>query len=165
MKRDEILSRLRERLVAFVTSRLSAEMADDVSQEVLLLLHQKYPHVESLEELVPLSFQITRLKMLDLRRKGIRRGEHTRIPIEAMPLATSGPDPSEAAAHSERVERLGQALERLGERCRRIFQWKLEGKTFAEIQRLMDVSSINTIYTWDFRCRKELLQLMGGSWE
>ena len=25
--------------------------------------------------------------------------------------------------------------------------------------------SINTIYTWDARCRKELLELMGGSWE
>ena len=25
--------------------------------------------------------------------------------------------------------------------------------------------SINTIYTWDFRCRKQLLERMGRSWE
>jgi RNA polymerase sigma-70 factor (ECF subfamily) len=29
----------------------------------------------------------------------------------------------------------------------------------------MGQSSINTIYTWDLRCRKQLLALMGGSWE
>src|ERR671937_325019 len=109
MKRDEILSRLRERLVAFVTSRFSGEVADDVAQEVLLLLHKKYPSVESLDELLPLSFQITRLKMLDLRRKGIRRGEHSRLPIENLSLAAAGPDPSEEAAQAERLERLGQA--------------------------------------------------------
>jgi RNA polymerase sigma-70 factor (ECF subfamily) len=27
------------------------------------------------------------------------------------------------------------------------------------------VGSINTVYTWDFRCRKNLLELMGGNWE
>jgi RNA polymerase sigma-70 factor (ECF subfamily) len=27
------------------------------------------------------------------------------------------------------------------------------------------VSAINTVYTWDHRCRKNLLELMGGDWE
>jgi RNA polymerase sigma-70 factor (ECF subfamily) len=42
---------------------------------------------------------------------------------------------------------------------------KLEGKSFVEIQKQMRAGSINTVYTWDFRCRKELLNLLGGSWE
>jgi RNA polymerase sigma-70 factor (ECF subfamily) len=29
----------------------------------------------------------------------------------------------------------------------------------------MGAGSINTVYTWDFRCRQHLLELMGGSWE
>ena len=29
----------------------------------------------------------------------------------------------------------------------------------------MGAQSINTVYTWDFRCRKHLLELMGGDWE
>jgi len=29
----------------------------------------------------------------------------------------------------------------------------------------LDVHSINTIYTWDFRCRKKLLEKLGGSWD
>ena len=56
-------------------------------------------------------------------------------------------------------------MSQLGERCRELFKWKLEGNSFPEIQKLMGQTSINTIYTWDLRCRKQLLDLMGGSWE
>ena len=42
---------------------------------------------------------------------------------------------------------------------------KLQGKTFPEIQAILKVESINTIYTWDSRCRKQLIELMGGKWE
>jgi RNA polymerase sigma-70 factor (ECF subfamily) len=53
----------------------------------------------------------------------------------------------------------------LGERCRELMRLKLQGKNFLEIQKAMGASSINTVYTWDFRCRKHLLELMGGGWE
>jgi len=42
---------------------------------------------------------------------------------------------------------------------------KLQGRTFPEIQKIMGVKSVNTVYTWDSRCRKHLLELMGGDWE
>jgi RNA polymerase sigma-70 factor (ECF subfamily) len=29
----------------------------------------------------------------------------------------------------------------------------------------MGAQSINTVYTWDHRCRQQLLDLMGGGWE
>jgi RNA polymerase sigma-70 factor (ECF subfamily) len=29
----------------------------------------------------------------------------------------------------------------------------------------MGAATINTVYTWDFRCRQELLERLGGSWE
>ncbi len=57
------------------------------------------------------------------------------------------------------------AVSGMGDRCRELFRLKLEGKAFPEIQVLMKANSINTIYTWDARCRKDLLQKMGGSWE
>jgi RNA polymerase sigma-70 factor (ECF subfamily) len=46
-----------------------------------------------------------------------------------------------------------------------LFALRLEGKSYAEIQTILGVGSINTVYTWDFRCRKNLMELMGGSWE
>ena len=62
LTREEILRQLRERILAFATSRGSREGAEDLAQDVLMVLHEKYPHVSELTELVPLSFKILRFK-------------------------------------------------------------------------------------------------------
>jgi RNA polymerase sigma-70 factor (ECF subfamily) len=165
MDRDRILASLRERILAFATLRVSRDLAEDLTQEVLVVLHDKYPHVMEVTELVPLAFQVLRFKMLDAHRKSLRRGEYNQASIEDLPLADPADDPSTQLDQKQRVDQLLAALSQLGERCRELFRWKLEGKSFPEIQRLMGQSSINTIYTWDLRCRKQLLTLMGGSWE
>ena len=165
MDRDTILTSLRERIVAFATLRVSRDHAEDLAQDVLALLHDKYPHVVELTELVPLAFQVLRYKMLDAHRKALRRGEYNQESVENLDVAASGGTPEAQLDQKQRVERLVAALSRLGERCRELFRWKLEGKSFPEIQRLMGQKSVNTIYTWDLRCRKQLLSLMGGSWE
>jgi len=165
MQREEILAKIRERIVAFATSKWSREVAEDLAQEVLLILHEKYGDVTALTELLPLSFQVLRFKMLDFHRKSLRRGEYNQVSIEDLPIADPGSDPSIEMERKQMTERLIVAMNQLGPRCRDLFRWKLQGKTFAEIQSLMGQNSINTIYTWDFRCRKELLELLGGSWE
>ena len=48
------------------------------------------------------------------------------------------------------------AIETLGSRCRELFRLKLLGYSFPEIQDRMGVASLNTVYTWDFRCRAQL---------
>ena len=165
MDRDQILISLRERILAFATLRVSRAQAEDLAQEVLVVLHEKYPNVAGLTELVPLAFQVLRFKMLDAHRKSLRRGEYHQESVEDIPLADPGDDPAAQLDQKQRVDRLLAAMTQLGERCRELFKWKLEGKSFPEIQKLMNQTSINTIYTWDLRCRKQLLALMGGSWE
>ena len=165
MDRDEILASLRERIVAFAASRMSGDVAEDLAQEVLALLHEKYSHVTQLEELLPLSFQIVRFKMVSLRRKTARRGEYTQVSVEDIQLPDLAADPSAQLERREMSERLTAAISQLEGRCRDLFRMKLEGKTFSEIQVAMEAASINTVYTWDSRCRKRLLELMGGSWE
>ncbi len=165
MERDEILSKLRERIVAFAASKISREAAEDLAQEVLLILHEKYDQVRELHELLPLSFQILRFKLLDYQRKAYRRGEYNQVPIEDLPLSDPKENPGAAVERKELLERLLTAIGQLKPRCRQMLRWKLEGKTFSQIQDLLGVDSINTVYTWDFRCRKELLDLLGGSWD
>lgn len=165
MDRDSILASLRERILAFATSRTSKEQAEDVTQEVLSLLHEKYAHVTDLTDLVPLAFQVLRYKMLDAHRKALRRGEYNQESVDDLSLATPDASPETQLDQRQRVERLMAALAQLGVRCRELFRWKLEGKSFPQIQTLMGQASINTIYTWDLRCRKQLMALMGGSWE
>ena len=104
--------------------------------------------------------------MLDAHRKAFRRrGEYNQESVEDLPLADPGDDPARQLERKQTVDRLLAAMTHLGERCRELFKWKLEGKNFPEIQKLMGQNSINTIYTWDLRCRKQLLSLMGGSWD
>ena len=165
MDRDATLKSLRERILAFATLRVSRAQAEDLTQEVLVVLHEKYPNVADLTELVPLVFQVLRFKMLDAHRKLLRRGEYNQESVDDLPLADPGDDPATQLDQKQRVDRLLAAIGQLGERCRELFKWKLEGKSFPEIQKIMGQTSINTIYTWDLRCRKQLLTLMGGSWE
>jgi len=165
MDRDQTLKSLRERILAFATSRVSKDLAEDLAQDVLVVLHEKYARVTELTELVPLAFQILRFKMLDLHRKSLRRGEYNQASIDDLPLADPGDDPAMLLDRRRRADRLLAAIDRLGDRCRELFRWKLEGKSFPDIQRLTGQRSINTIYTWDLRCRKQLLELMGGDWE
>src|SRR5205807_2785271 len=155
MDREKILFQLRERIVSFAASQLSKEAAEDLAQEVLVVLHEKYAHVAVLEELLPLSFQILRFKIWEVRRKAVRRGEHTQISLDDLQVPDGAPNPGVEAERKQILARLMQAIDCLVPRCRHLFLWKLEGKSFGEIQMLFGVPSINTIYPWDFRCRKE----------
>jgi len=165
VQRDEVLAKLRERIVGFAASHGSGDAAEDLAQEVLLLLHEKYAHLDRVEDLLPLSFEIVRFKMMSWRRKAARRGEYTQVSVTDIPLPDLEPSPADQLERREMLERLTQAVAQLGDRCRQLMRLKLQGKSFAEIQQAMGAGSLNTVYTWDFRCRKNLLQLMGGDWE
>jgi len=129
------------------------------------VLHEKYPDLDRVEDLLPLSLQIARFKIVAARRKTTRRGEDTQISVDDLPLAGGGPDPFEQAARRERLDRLEAGLKELGDRCREIFRLKLQGLSFIDIQKQLKVGSINTLYTWDLRCRKQLLERLGPDWE
>jgi RNA polymerase sigma-70 factor (ECF subfamily) len=165
VEREQILAKLRERIVAFAASHLSRDAAEDLAQEVLLVLHEKYPQLERVEDLLPLSLQIVRFKIMATRRKAARRGEYTQVSVTELPLPDLQPGPEAQMERREMRERLAQAMAGLGDRCRELMKLKLEGRTFPEIQKIMGAGAINTIYTWDHRCRKNLLEAMGGDWE
>jgi RNA polymerase sigma-70 factor (ECF subfamily) len=169
VEQNQILELLRERIVRFAASRLgggtAGGAAEDIAQEVLLVLHEKYPTLNGIEDLLPLSLEIARFKILAARRKTIRRGENSQVSIDDLPLAGNDPDPFEQAARRERLDQLEAALKQLGDRCREIFRLKLQGLSFIDIQKELKVGSINTLYTWDFRCRKDLLERLGSDWD
>ena len=129
------------------------------------MLHQKYPALDRAEDLLPLSLEIARFKIMGARRKIVRRGENSQVSVDEVPLPAGAPDPFELAARQEQIERLEAALKDLGQRCRELFRMKLEGLSFPQIRERLGVRSLNTLYTWDFRCRKQLLERLGGGWE
>ena len=118
--REAILLKLRERIVGFAASRLQRDAAEDLAQEVLILIHEKYGHLERLEDLLPLSLQIVRFKMMALRRKAQRHGEYTQVATDEIQLVDGAADPLELAERREMRERLVTGVAQLGERCRKL---------------------------------------------
>jgi RNA polymerase sigma-70 factor (ECF subfamily) len=102
---------------------------------------------------------------MSLRRKTVRRGEYSQVSITDIPLPDPEPGPADRLERKQMLERLTRAIPQLGERCRELLRLKLQGKSFPEIQKIMGAAAINTVYTWDHRCRQNLLELMGGDWE
>ena len=51
MERSVILERLRERIVRYAACKLREGLAEDVAQEVLLVLHEKYAALDRAEAL------------------------------------------------------------------------------------------------------------------
>lgn len=162
--RSEVLAHLRERMVAFAASRYAGAHAEDLAQEVLVVLHEKYPHVVRIEELVPLGAQILRFKLAGLQRKAWRRGEAEAHDVEDLPLPGDAPDPETILARKELLTRLMRGIEGMEARCRDLFRLKLQGRTFVEIQVALGAATLNTVYTWDHRCRKALMARVGGRW-
>ena len=121
-----------------------------------MVLEEKYRHVTTAEEILPLEFEIMRFKLMGWRNRDARRGENTQRDVTEFDLADSAEGQDVLIDRQRRLERLTTALQQMGERCRNIFRWKLEGKGFPEIQKLLGAENINTVYTWDARCRKEL---------
>jgi len=156
----DVLATLRERIISFAASRYGRQIAEDIAQEVLLVIHQKYSNVTAISELVPLALQITRFKLTSQARKSARRGENRVIDVDEEPIADPQVDLIHEVEQKELLDRLHHALPQLGDRCREIFRLKLEGLSFPEIQKAMGATNINTVYTWESRCREELKRLM-----
>src|SRR5260370_32133645 len=106
-----------------------------------------------------------RVKWVSLGRKGGGQGEYTQVSVEDIQLPELGVDPVGRLERRQMSERLAAAIGQMTGRWRDLFRLKLEGKTFGEIQTVLGAHSINTIYTWESRCRKRLLGLLGGSWD
>ena len=152
-------------MFAYAASHTWRDSAEDLVQEAMVVLEERYRHLERPEDLVPVAFEVLRLKMTAAYRKAVRRGEPVAVSVDDQPLADPRENPEEETGRKELLERLRTAVRAMEPRCRELFRLKLEGKSFAEIQAVLGVRSINTIYTWDSRCRERLLRDMGGRWE
>ena len=129
-----------------------------------MLLHEKYRDVEAIEELVPLSFRIVRFKMAAGFRKSARHGEGTAVQAEDAGLCSAG-DPENDLIEREQRRLMLEALDELGERCREILKMKISGFGFEQIRLRLGAASLNTVYVWDLRCRRQLIERLKTVWE
>ncbi len=170
--RDEVLARVRARVLGAARARLSPADAEDLTQEALVLLTTKYAHVTAAEELVALGVRIVALKRAAFWRKGARRQKLDGTPagpVEpggADPLETipgAAPDPEATAIARQRLSAFIEAATRLDGRCREILRRKLQGASFVEIASELG-RPVGTVYSWDHRCHRRLKEMLGDRW-
>ena len=160
MDRGAILGLLRERIVGFAASRIGRDSAEDLAQDVLILLEEKYPQVNAIAELVPLSLKIARFKLAGMYRKAARHGENSRVSVDEIQIPDLAHDTASEYERRERMDQIAAAIAKLPLRCREIIRLKLQGHGFVQIQNMLNLDSINTVYSQDFRCRKQLMELL-----
>jgi RNA polymerase sigma-70 factor, ECF subfamily len=156
MDRDQVLSKVRERILIYATSRLGRDAAEDLAQDAMILLTTKYAHIEVIGDLVPLGIRTMQYLM-----HSHRRGQRNHENMDDLSLSDPSPNPETSARYKFLQERLMTVIGTLGDRCKRIFLLKLDGYNFEEIRLKLGAKSINTVYVWDFRCRRSLRELVG----
>lgn len=168
MEREKILEKIRERIVGYWTSRGEGARAEDLAQETVMVLIEKYSHLDSAEDLLPLAFKISQLKQSADWRKRKRRGEDYPLQIEDLFLADNQASPEEMTFKKELLEALPKAMSRLKKPCQEIFRLQLQGLSLIEIIRHLGAPS-GTIYAREMRCREklrvELRKILGGTLE
>ena len=120
----------------------------------------RYPDIDRIEDLIPLCIRIMSFKLRAHLRKVRRRGEDQVRSLDDVQIADAGPSPEERTEQDELLVRLRAAVARLEGRCLELMRLKLQGLDFAAIQIRLSAASINTVYTWDLRCRRRLRELM-----
>lgn len=159
--RSRLLAQVRARAVGFARRVAGPAEAEDLAQEALLVLETRYPHLDRAEDLVPVALRIVRYKAAALWRKRRRRGEDRAEEWVEDRVASGSPGPDDLAERRELLDLLTAAVVQLGDRCRELFRLKLAGHDFAEIRAAMGAATLNTVYTWDHRCRQELRDRLG----
>jgi len=172
LSRDEVLARVRARVLAVARARLSPADAEDLTQEALVLLTTKYAHVAAPEELVALGIRIVAFKRSAFWRKATRRKQMDVPPSGPVDPAdgdpfdrvpAGSPDPEAIALAKQRLSIFVEVAARLEGRCREILRRKLQGASFVEIAAEFG-RPVGTVYSWDYRCHQRLKALLGDRW-
>src|ERR1044072_287802 len=151
------LHSIRKRIIDFAITKLGTTMAEDIAQECMVLLLEKYPYVRDRAGMIKVAITIARNKIWECFRQKKRIAE---MPEERIDDA----DIHRELERPQVADHILRAIVRLGEKCRSLLKLKLlEEKGSADIQRILGVNSINTIYTWERRCFKQLIEILGGT--
>lgn len=154
MLRDDFISSIRVRLIAYVSSKGIGELASDVAQDTLVVLLQRYSHIDNEAELIPLAFGICARKIHEARRFLARGGDGS---TEMAELRSFQPSPYDEFEGLEVRVRLKHAVRRLSGRCRELMRLRLLGLSAAEIAAQLKTTPA-TLYVWKHRCHKNLIR-------
>ncbi len=152
------LDAVRVRIVGFATYLGCGDDAEDIAQETLLVLHNRYPEVADSGEILKLSARICANLAMNWRRRKSNVSRAVEIP-EATP-DPAGRDPEATLIDKQLQQLLLQAIRQSGERCKELLRLRLSGVKTKDIAARLKAkpSAVDTAY---FRCLQRLRNAMG----
>lgn len=151
------LQMVRERIRGFLLARRHHPAdADDVTQDCIVALMDRYPHVRDRIDMLKLATRIAGNRICQVYRD---RARLARIP-ETAPAAGNA---EEAAQHREMADRVLLGMMELQTCCRDLLRMLLiEQKDYSEIRTLLGIES-DYIYVLRERCFQALKRNVGGT--
>lgn len=161
--RDEVIGKLRTSLVRFLVTQpgMSREDSEDVAQQTMVvLLSDRYRHLEEEADLTPLSFEIVRRTRLDFlrRRKRYEPMPEGHDPVSHEPgvdrILIEGYEDIESKARRW-LDRLRNLLPGMSKRCRQLLELRLKGFSTDDIAAAMSMTN-NYVLVAEHRCRNTI---------
>lgn len=156
-----LFGQLHARILALAKRRTgNAEVAEDITQETMRTVYEKYATIDVPTGLLPWVFRILHHKVGNhLKRSRTEARYRGTLTWETIGLTPEG----ERAAF-DLVRTLRPALQSASAECRKIFRLLLRGAQRREIQRAFGDEPIGTVDSRISRCRKRLLARLERRW-
>lgn len=138
----------------------TADDAEDMLQEALIVLWEKVRTGNFHYDAKLSTFIVAVVKNLWLRRLARQRKESP-DPLEFERRANTDPSPLDELIESDRAKQVRDALERLGEPCRKLlllFYW--DEYSLEEIATAMGFANAETVKSKKYQCKKALEQYL-----
>jgi RNA polymerase sigma factor (sigma-70 family) len=159
---DQLFDFLQSRLLVIARYRVP-ELAEDLVQETLVIVHNRLSEFESLEGLLAFTNQVLRNKIGNIYQERGRRKQHQVELEENLPLQFNI-DGEFYAVELDQIVR--ECIDRLGERhpnCRAILSSLYNGFNPAEISERLGMSK-SSLKVRVFRCRKALRKILSDEY-
>ena len=162
---EETFSILRARITSYATSRVGREAAEDLAQETVLLLYEKYGDISDTTELLRISFKVVKFKIINMIRKDARQKTEMLPDEQWRYFKDDGTSPEFKLIIDQKRNQILEAISKLAKRCRNLIRMKLMGCSTKEIAKELGASSENSIYVWDHRCRANLKKTLADKFD
>jgi RNA polymerase sigma-70 factor (ECF subfamily) len=154
-----LLEGVRVRIVGFATYLGCGSDSEDIAQETLLVLHNRYAAVNDRAEMLKLAVRICANLAANWRRRKSNTARAREVP-EAM-ADPIGRNPESALMEKQLQELLLKAIRESGERCKQLLRLRLGGAKTKDIATLMGTKAgaVDTAY---YRCLQRLRNAIGA---
>lgn len=154
--RERNLETVRQNVKHYVARR-NPEWAEDIAQDVLLVIHLRYPQLTEMADLNPVAITIARNKLFEYQRN---KHKETQLDERFDTRDTESRSVEEQLIDRAAAVRLQRAISRLGDDCQRLLRMFLDGKNTADMKRILGIGD-SAFYTRLCRCRQRLGVAMG----